>query len=196
MNPKESESTEFQMPVISPKTLNETLNEWSNEVHPWPSEGRNRVAADVIQNGKELSPNSDWGLVLDSIKVAQGYNNSVKLGQDAIAVNGARLIGGLAARAGWSMHYPGSVYLSGKYLVHIAGSKLEDFKTTMTKRAVSYGQKTLPEAELLMKTLDLLLEHQGRKNHNRLVTRIAALFRNGDIQGAYTMVSSRKYPVS
>lgn len=171
-----------------------TLKRWSTD--HWKSGTSGHVALNVIDNGKELllGSNVDWGLVLDSISVAREYNGSVQFGKDAIAAKGARLIGGLAARAGWSMHNPQSVYLSGKYLGHIA--KLEDFKIKMNRATVSYGRKTLPEAELSMKTLDLLLEHPDIRKHSNLVTKTIDLLKSGDIQGAYAIVSSLEDLVS
>jgi hypothetical protein len=191
MIPIEGEPTRFlDVPLISQKTSNAVLRIWSTD--RWKSDTSSYVASHIINNGKELllGSNVNWDLVLDSIRVVGGYNNrgGVQSGVDAIAVNGARFIGGLAARAGWSMHDPPTVYLSGKYLAHIAN--LEDFKTTMTNRAVSYGQKTIPEAELLMKTLDLLLEHPEIRKHSSHLTRMYNLLNNGDIQGAYSIVSS------
>ena len=189
MNPKESAPTRFELPIISPKTSNGQLQEFVRR--HWPSDDRKRVALDIVRNGKELlaGHNTNWDLVLSNIRVVQV--NTPKVGEAAIAVNEARFIGGLAARAGWSMHDPGSVYLSGIYLAHIADSKLEEFKTTMTKAAVCYAENTFPEDELLMKTLDLLLGHRDRRNHSNLVTRIASLLGGGNVQDAYTMVSSR-----
>ena len=187
---KEPEPTRFlEVPYISPKISSAQLKIWSKD--RWQSESRKRVAENIIQNGKELLAVSsiDWELVLKSIRTVKV--DGACYGKDAIAVNDARFIGGLVARAGWSMHDPGSVYLSGIYLAHIADSKLEGFKTTMIQTAVSYGQKTLPEGELLMKTLDLLLERQGRRDHRELVPKIAVLLHDGKIQDAYTMVSSR-----
>lgn len=179
----------LDVPPISIKTSNEKLRKFSSDV--WPSDGRNSVAHDIVNNGKELllGSNVDWNLVLSRISARQ--MDTVLFGEAAIAANGARFIGGLAARAGWSMHDPQSVYLSGKYLGHIAGSKLEDFKTTMTLASVSYGEQTIPEAELLMKTLDLLLEHRGGNNNGNLVNRIAKLLHNGRVLDAYNIVSSR-----
>lgn len=195
MIPREGEPAIFSdVPGISEKTSNEMLKEWSSQI--WPSDGRNCVAQDIVNNGKQLllGSNVDWGLVLSRINARKV--DTVVFGEAAIAANGARLIGGLAARAGWSMHDPQSVYLSGKYLGRIAGSKLEDFKTTMTLVSVSYIRKTLPGAELLMKTLDLLLEHRGGNNNGNFVKRIATLLRDGKIQEAYTIVSSREDFVS
>ena len=191
MIPKEGEPKESLVaPWISEKTSNEQLQSWSKQF--WPSEGKRRIAGDIIKNGQELlaGSNVDWKLALNTIRIQQ--LNGVYVGEAAIAANGSRFIGGLAARAGWSMHDPQIVYLCGKYLGHIAGSKLEDFKTRMTQTAISYGQKTLPEAELLMKILDLLLEHPDTRNHGNLLTKTAILLHEGNIQEAYTMVSSRK----
>jgi len=180
----------LDVPRISEKTLNMVLKKWSTE--NWKSDPRKYVASDIINNGKELllGSNVDWSLVLGSINAARegGYGGYTQVGEAAIAVNGARFIGGLVAHAGWSMHDPQSVYLSGKYLAQIA--KLEDFKTTMTSASVSYGRKTLPEAELLMKTLDLLLEHPNIRKHSKLVGKIIDLLCKGDIQGAHNIVSS------
>ena len=192
MTLEEHEPTRFlDLPRISDKkTSNATLKEWSSD--RWKSGTSRYVALDIINNGKELllGINVDWGLVLNSIRVVREYNGSVQFGQDAIAANGARLIGGLAARAGWSMHDPQSVYLSGKYLADVAGSELEDFKTTMTERVIFYGEKTLPEAELSMKILDLLLQHRDKRKHTKLVERTADLLRNGNIQGAYKTITT------
>lgn len=186
---REGEPTRFlDVPQISTKTSNALLQEWVKQ--HWTSDYRKYVALDIVNNGKELLLGStvDWELVLSKTRAQK--IDTVVFGEQAIAANGARFIGGLAARAGWSMHDPAIVYLSGKCLAHIAGSKLEDFKTTMTRAAVSYGQKTLPDAELLMKTLDLLFERRDR-NHSNLVTRIANLLRDGKIQEAHTTVSTR-----
>lgn len=190
MIPREGEPTRFldAFGISQNKTSNVALREWSTD--RWKNDTSSYVASDIINNGKELllGSNVDWKLVLDSIRVVREYNSAVQFGKVAIAANGARLIGGLAARAGWSMHDPQSVYLSGKYLAHIA--KLEDFKITIAQAAVSYGKKTLPEAELSMKTLDLLLEHRDIRKHTKLVEKTIDFLRKGDIQGAYTIVSS------
>lgn len=180
------------IPDISKKTSNEQLLVWSKQ--HWPSDRRRYVAYDIVNNGKELLLGSDvdWDSVLGSIRVAREYNGSVQSGEVAIAANGARFIGGLAARAGWSMHDPQSVYLSGQYLAHIAGSELQDFKTAMTLSSVCYIRKTFPEDELLMKTLDLLSGHRDGRNNGNLVTRIATLLHDGNIQDAYSVVSSRE----
>lgn len=180
----------LEIPPISIKTSNEKLRKFSSDV--WRSDGRNSVAHDIVNNGKELllGSNVDWDLVLS--KISARKMDIVVFGEVAIAADGARFIGGLASRAGWAMHDPQSVYLSGKYLADTAGSKLKDFKTTMTLASVCYIQKTIPEAELLIKTLDLLLENPDIRNHSNLLTKIAVLLHNGDIQGGYAMVSSRE----
>jgi hypothetical protein len=197
MIPKEPEPTRsLDVPRISEKTSNAALKKWSTEY--WESGRRRRVELDIIDNGKELLLGSsvDWSLVLGSISVVQegGYGGYMQVGEAAIAVNGARFIGGLVAHAGWSMHDPQSVYLSGKYLAHIA--KLEDFKNVMTLASVSYGRKTLPEAELLMKTLDLLLENPNIRRRSNLLTKTIVLLHDGNIQDAYKIVSFLEEPGS
>ena len=193
MTTKEPEPKRFlDIPVISEKTPNEKLQEWSKQ--HWLSDRRKSVACDIVNNGKELllGSNVDWDLVLRSISVVGGYNSSMHFGEAAIAADGSRFIGGLAARSGWSMHNPETVCLSGKYLGHIASSKLEDFKTTMTLASVSYIHKILPEAELLIKTMDLLLENPDIRNRSNLLTKMGILLQDRKIQDAYTLVSSRE----
>lgn len=188
---REGEPTGFlDLPKISPKTSSEQLLMWSKEV--WKSDSRNRVARDMVNNGKELlfGSNIDWNLVLS--KISARKMGAVVFGEAAIAADCARFVGGLASRAGWSMHDPQSVYLSGKYLADTAGSKLEDFKTTMTLASVCYMEKTMPEAESLMKTLDLLLGNPRIRNRSSLLTKIATLLHDGNVQDAYLMVSSRE----
>ena len=194
MTLKEPEPTRFLVPWISKKTLHEQLKGFS-DLRWSSSDSINRVSENIIDNAKELlaGSNIDWELVLSSIRMEK--LGIVRIGKAAIAANGARFIGGLAARTGWSMHDPQIVYLCGKYLGDIAGSKLEDFKTTMTQTAISYGQKTLPEAELLMKILDLLLEHPDIRKRAGLVTKTYDSLGNGDIQGAYNIVSPFEDPV-
>jgi len=197
MTLKEPEPTRFSdVPRISKKTSNEVLKKWSTK--HWESDSRRSVALDIINNGRELLLGStvDWSLVLGSIIVVQegGHGDYKRAGKAAIEVSGARFIGGLAGRAGWSMHDPQSVYLSGKYLARIA--KLEDFKSTMTLAAVSYGQNTLPEAEFLMETIDLLLEHPDIRRHGYRITKVITSLHDGDIQGAYKIVSFLGEPVS
>lgn len=185
----EADSMLSMIPDISKKTSNEKLLAWSTQ--RWQSDATRYVALDIVNNGKELLSGSavDWNLVLNSIRIVERYNGSTHFGGAAIAVHGGRLIGGLAARAGWSMDNPQSVYLSGKYLANIVN--FEDFKAKMTLASVLYAEKTLPQAELLMGILDLLLEDSGRINHSRLVRRIASLLHDGNIQKAYSIVSSR-----
>ena len=192
---EEGEPTRFlDVPRISKKTLHEQLKGFS-DLRWSSSDSMNRVSENIIDNAKELlaGSNIDWELVLSSIRMEK--LGIVRTGGAAIAAYGARFVGGLAGRAGWSMHDPQSVYLSGKYLGHIAGGKLEDFKMTMTLASVSYAEKTLPQAELLMKTLDFLLEHRGGRERASLVTKTYDSLGNGDIQGAYNIVSSFEDPV-
>ena len=59
----------------------------------------------------------------------------------------------------------------------------------MDLASVSYGRKTLPEVELSMKTLDLLLEHRDIRKHSKLIEKTIDLLKNGNIQGAYNIVS-------
>lgn len=189
MTAKELEpATALDIPEISKKTQIEQLRTWSSQ--KWPSDGSRGVAADIVKNGKELlaGSNIDWKLVLSSIHVQQV--SSTQVGEAAIAANDARTIGGFAVAAGWAMHDPAIVYLSGIYLANRAGDKLEDFRTTMRQAAVAYGEKVFPKADLYMKTLDLLLELRDRSRRRNIITHVAPLLREGNIEEAYKTVSS------
>jgi len=184
MTPKESEQMRFELPVISPKTSSEQLKIWSNE--RWLSNGRKGVAADIVKNAKELlvGNNTDWELVLSSIRNQQ--LTSLQLGEDAIAVDDARAIGGLGAAAEWPMHHPPMVYLSGGILVaRVKESKeFEDFRSNMRNAATSYGHKTLPDADLYMEVLDFLLAAMRNRRHRAIIKKVVSLLANEDIEGA------------
>ena len=188
MNPKDFEQGASGVPDISKKTSNAQLKKYSSQ--RWISYGIIQIASDIVINGKELLVDWDWELVLGSIKDVKEYNNRLpQFGEAAVRANGARFIGGLAAHAGWSMHDPPVVCLSGKYLAHVAS--LEDFKTAMIQAAVSYGEKTLLEAKLLMKTLDFLLELQDRNRHRDAIKTVASLLGKGNIEEAYNIIKPR-----
>ena len=123
------------MPLVSPKTKHEQLVMLSKQ--RWPSDGRKRIAADIIKNGQELLAGSkiDWVLVLNNISTNQHgvlYN-----GEAAIAAHDGQLVGALAVASDWSTHDSPIVYLSGRLLASRAKSsgELDDFKRIMMQTA-------------------------------------------------------------
>ena len=186
MTPKESERNPLDLPKISPKTSYEQLQKWSKGI--WESDGIRGVAADIVDNGKELLVDWDWELVLDNIRIQRF--TSLQSGVNAIAINGARMIGALAVAAGWSMDDPAIVYLSAKCLANRASSNFENFKRTMREAALAYGQNALPEPHKYMQTLDFLLELRDRNKHRSFINKVALLLGKGNIEEAYTIASS------
>ncbi len=178
----------LEVPRISQKTSNERLVEWSAQ--KWLRDERRCVAKDIINNGKELleGRNIDWELVLRGIKSTQW--GELRVGEDALANTGARFIGGFAAYVGWSMHDPGSVYLSGQYLAIIADDKLDVFRNIMAKSTIVYGEKTISNPELI-EILDYSLQIGGQQK-DWVTNSIKKFLSKGDISGCYKMISSRK----
>jgi len=171
---------------ISLKTSKKDLEEFSNQ--GWRSTATRQVAEDIVDNGKELLARSDidWKSVLENIRSIDG--GSERNGVAAIAMHRARTIGALALYAGWSMHEPAIVYLSAKCLEKIASSnKHEDFRMKMRNAAYVYGWNNLPNADLYIKTLDLLLEID-RDKHRADVRQAMSLLGEGDIKEAYNKI--------
>ena len=191
MIPKESKLTRFELPLISLKTSSEQLQRFASD--RWPSDARKFVAKDIIQNGKELLAryNINWDLVLSNIRVMQV--NTLRVGVDAIAVNGARMIGGLAVVMNSPMYAPPIVYLSGGLLVNKLvnnvrnSEEFEDFKEKMEHSSVFYGQNTLlPPADLHMEILNFLLRIKDRTNNWHFIKRLASLLKEGRVEDAHT----------
>lgn len=192
MIPKEPEPTRFlELPQISEKTSSKQLVIWSKQ--RWPSDARNRVAADIVKNGKELlaESNIDWKLVLGNIRIVQ--LDSPYYGEAAIAKRDAPLIGALAVSGSMAMHDPSIVYLSVKLLANRVktGEEFEDFKRSLRKSAVDYGQKVLSLADRHMESLDFLLEVENRGMHRDIINKILSLLGHGDIDDAHKIVKSR-----
>jgi len=193
MTAREAEPTRFlEVPRISEKISSEQLVIWSKQ--RWPSDARRRLAADIIDNGKELlkENNIDWDSVLRNIRVLQ-FNNPY-VGAEAIACSGARIIGGLAIGFNWSMHDSPAVYLSGKLLADRVkdSEELDDFKSLMRQSAKNYGEKTLPNACLYMETLDfLLLEFKPRTGYGKIIEQLRPLLEEGDTEGVYRIIKPR-----
>lgn len=87
------------------------------------------------------------------------------------------------------MDSPPIVYLSVKYLGDIVSDKFEDLKSKMLETAVTYGKKTLPDADSYMEILDFLLYCKDRNRHRTLLNRLASKLGSGNIEEAYNMFS-------
>lgn len=188
MTLKEPESTRsLDVHLISPKTSHEELKGFSEK--GWPTDGRRRVAANMVKNGKELlaGSNIDWDLVLGSMRVQ--HRSTLQVGEAALAVYDAPMVGGFAAGGGWAMHNPPIVYLSVKCLTNRA--TLENFKSTAQETVVVYGQNVFPNAGLYIATLDFLLEIRDRNRYRHILNKLVFLLGGGDIEGAYKIMSSR-----
>jgi len=173
---------------ISEKTSAARLKEFSKG--NWQSYATKQVAGDMVNNVKDLlvGTNIDWESVLKSIHYQ--HLNSLKFGVDAIAVHGARYIGGLVAKGNWSMDDPPAVYLSVKYFADIVSDKFEDLKTKMLETAVTYGQKSLPDADSYMEILDFLLEVKNKEGYRAILNRLVPLLTSENIEEAYKIVKS------
>jgi len=181
----------LEVPLISPKIPNSRLEEFSRQ--RWLSDDAKAVAKDIVQNAKELliGGNTDWELVLGSIRAQK--LNIVQFGEAAIAADSARTIGALAVYAGWSMHDPPIVYLSGRLIADRVknGENLGDFKNRMLEAAINYGNKVLPHADFYIEILDFLLQPKDRGKYGFIIRKVAPLLREGNIEGAYNMINPR-----
>ncbi len=183
----------LEIPNISEKTSIKILQDWSHQ--RWPSDAKMHVAADMVKNCQELlaKKNIDWKLVLRNIRIE---NFGLQFGESAIANSEAHIVGPLAAQVDWPMHRPEIVYLSGKCIASRVSEKLEDFKKTMLETAIVYGQKTIPNANLCMEVLDYILEIPNRNKERHTIKQLYALLREGNTEGAYKTMQSRRDFVS
>lgn len=171
--------------LISQKTSREQVQEYSTD--RWKSDGRKRIAADIANNVRELLAGRidiDFDLFLNGIRTER---QGVYHGKDAIAMDGAQLIGAMAAGGNWATHDPPIVYLSARLLADMAESGGE----IVRQSAFDYGQKVLPHGELYMKILDFLLELPNKKNSWPFIRQVEGLLGKGDIEGAYKIMMSR-----
>jgi len=198
MRPKEGErQIGLGESQISQKTPVETLQRWVGE--RWRSEGRKRVAHDIVGNVRELRIVSEPELstVLQSIRHFSQFNQGTKfVGENAIAVNSARTIGGLGATANWPMHAPQMVYLSIKCLIDMAGSgsELETLKSKMREGAIDYIDEHLPSPDLYFDILDFLSQPRhgtGKINMQGVVRDLVFLLGAGNIEGAHNKILRR-----
>lgn len=195
---KQMDLKEPQIFTISPKTSAATLQRWARE--RWRSEDRKGVAKDIVGNVRELSIVSEPELnrVLQSIHYFSQFNQCRKsFGQDAIAVNSARTIGGLGALANWPMHAPQMVYLSIKCLIDMAGSgdELEALKRKMREGALDYGDEHLPSPYLYIEILDFLSQPRngtGKTNIQGFVKDLASLLGAGNVDGVHNKILWRQ----
>lgn len=109
---------EFHITAKTPHT--DLTNGWGSLNY---YKAREKIADDMIANGRELTDEVSWRDVLDSLEgFHQGRTYS---GRAALIHSVARSIGTVADHMGWDMHSPEVVYMGGYHFAWALGQKLD-----------------------------------------------------------------------
>ena len=189
---RESEPTRLlDVPVISPKTSVETLQRWAGE--HWRIGGRKGVTQNIIENVRELRIVNEYELNTVLLSIRYFKPNSLYTGEDAIAVDSARLIGGLGALANWPMHAPQMVYLSARCVgaMEERGDEPKALKIKISKGAINYAKEYLPSPDLYIEILDFLSQPRNRtgRTSKGFIEKAISLLGEGNVEVAHRLMN-------